>query len=42
MKYLRKFNETHFDLAQDIAEDLLPQISFQFYLNHVLGRFAFA
>jgi hypothetical protein len=26
MKYLRKFNETHFDLAQDIAEDLLPQL----------------
>lgn len=26
MKYLRKFNETYFDLAQDIAEDLLPQL----------------
>ena len=26
MKYLRKFNETHFDLAQDIADDLYPQL----------------
>jgi hypothetical protein len=26
MKYLRKFNETHFDLADDIANDLLPQL----------------
>lgn len=26
MKYLRKFNETYFDLADDIAKDLLPQL----------------
>ena len=26
MKYLRRFNETHFDLAQDIADDLYPQL----------------
>lgn len=26
MKYLRRFNETHFDLADDIAKDLLPRL----------------
>lgn len=26
MKYLRRFNETHFDLAEDIANDLYPQL----------------
>ena len=26
MKHLRRFNETHFDLAEDIANDLHPQL----------------
>ncbi len=26
MRYLRRFNETHFDLAEDIANDLYPQL----------------
>lgn len=26
MKYLRRFNETHFDLAEDIANDVLPRL----------------
>jgi hypothetical protein len=26
MKHLRRFNETHFDLAEDIANDLYPQL----------------